>query len=85
MDVPSCDLLGLWHRWHTVEIVLDGSPDAADPRRLNHAVRVMRCSRCGATSWRWSLPPSTPPAEDAEGGIRTVVHVRRTSAGPASP
>jgi len=81
---PSCELRGLWHRWHTIEIVMDGSQDAGGPQHLNHAVRVMRCERCGAMSWRWTAPcERTSPGETAGEGVRTVVHVPRPVSRPA--
>jgi hypothetical protein len=77
----SCELLGRWHHWRPVEIIMDG-PQPGGSQGLNHAVRVMRCERCGATSWRWTVAtrPTTPtPPEER---VRTIVHVRRTAPRP---
>lgn len=82
MERPSCDLLGRWHQWHTVEVVMDGSADPGAPQRLNHAVRVMRCVRCDATSWRWSVATQPSTAGSPGGDVRMVVHERRPSTRP---
>ncbi len=80
MGSSSCELLGRWHLWHTIERVMDG-PEGAS-HGLDHAVRVMRCERCGAHSWRWTA--ATEPASPGSTGdaVRTVVHVRRTAPRP---
>lgn len=79
MGDTSCELLGRWHRWRTVEVVMDRSSDPRAPQRLNHAVKVMRCDRCGHTSWRWTVASPTGDAGADGGDVRTVVHVRRST------
>ena len=80
---PSCELLGQWHHWRTIEVVMDGSSDHAGPQQLDHAMRVMRCERCGAMSWRWTLPTERPALDTDQDGVRTVVHVPRPASRPA--
>jgi hypothetical protein len=50
--VAPCESFGRWHRWETLDVVADRR-DA----RTGHAVRMMRCERCGILSWRWAPLP----------------------------
>ncbi|HEX5949685.1 MAG TPA: hypothetical protein VFZ96_01690 [Actinomycetota bacterium] len=82
MTVAPCESFGRWHRWRTLEVVADRR-DA----RTGHAIRMMRCERCGTLSWRWAPVPDrssavheqeAPPAAPAS---RAAAPVPRTVTG----
>ncbi|HEU4355816.1 MAG TPA: hypothetical protein VFT27_09535 [Actinomycetota bacterium] len=69
MTVAPCESFGRWHRWRTLEVVADRRE-----ARTGHAIRMMRCERCGTLSWRWAPVPD---------GAGVVPEDARTAGRPA--
>jgi len=61
VSVAPCETFGRWHHWRTLEVVAD---DHA--RKAGHALRVMKCQRCGELSWRWAPLPDRSDAATAD-------------------
>lgn len=79
MSVASCETFGRWHHWRTLEVVVD-----EHAREAGHAVRVMKCERCGELSWRWAPLPDRAATATSDPTRAPATELARDRSAPRS-